>query len=212
MVPGDNPQDNMAELPVGTFRELYPGVEDLAVALRPSDAEDMNRTIDQVEGLLRRRRGVRYDEGNDFAVFTQDSLTDLWNQISGGIFALMLSISSIALMVGGVGVMNIMLVSVTERTREIGIRKAIGATRDKVMIQFLLEAMTLTTIGGIVGILFGSAVTAGIRALVPFLPASVSLFWVVIAFMTSVATGLVFGVYPAYKAALLDPIEALRHE
>ena len=212
LIPGDNPQDNIVDLPVGTFQELYPGVRDIGIVLRPSIAEDMNRTIDQVEGLLRRRRGVRYDEGNDFSVFTQDSLTDLWNQISGGIFALMLSISSIALMVGGVGVMNIMLVSVTERTREIGIRKAIGATRDKIMTQFLLEAMTLTAIGGIIGILLGSAVTAGIRALVPFLPAAVSPFWVVLAFMTAVGTGLVFGVYPAYKAALLDPIEALRHE
>ena len=172
----------------------------------------MAPTIDQVEGLMRRRRGVAYNEPNDFAIFTQSVVTDLWNDFSSGIFAVMLSISSVALLVGGVGVMNIMLVSVTERTREIGIRKAVGATRQKIMIQFLLEAMALTALGGVLGVLAGVALTAGIRAAVPFLPAAVSWFWVLLGFSTSVATGLVFGLYPAYKAALLDPIEALRYE
>ena len=210
--PGANPQDNIVALPIGTFEQLYPGVEDLTIVFRPTEEAGMDRAIDQVEGLLRRRRGVRYDEANNFSIFTQDSLTDLWNQISGGIFALMLSISSVALMVGGVGVMNIMLVSVTERTPEIGIRKAVGATRQKIMTQFLLEAITLTSIGGILGILLGSGIAAGIRAVAPFLPAQVSVFWIAAGFLTSVLTGLAFGVYPAYKAALLDPIEALHYE
>ncbi len=213
---GNNPEDNIVELPISTFETLYPGVENVDIVLRPVLTSDnpggMNQTTDQVEGLMRRRRGVRYDEANNFAVFTQDSLTDLWNQISGGIFALMLSISSVALLVGGVGVMNIMLVSVTERTREIGIRKAIGATRQKIMFQFLLEAMALTAVGGVLGILAGSAITAAIRALIPFLPAQVSAFWVITGFSVSVGTGLIFGLYPAYKASLLDPIEALRYE
>jgi putative ABC transport system permease protein len=162
--------------------------------------------------MLRYRRGVRYDAPNDFAISTQDMFTDLWNQISGGIFAVMLSISSIALLVGGVGVMNIMLVSVTERTREIGIRKAIGATRGKILRQFLMEAMALTGLGGVLGIAVGAVLTVGIRTLVPFLPAAMSPFWVVAGFSASVGTGLIFGLYPAWKAARLDPIEALRYE
>jgi putative ABC transport system permease protein len=155
---------------------------------------------------------VRYDQPNDFAIVTQDMFIELWGQISGGIFAVMLSISSVGLLVGGVGVMNIMLVSVTERTREIGIRKAIGATRRKIMGQFLFEAMALTAVGGVVGILVGAGLTAGIRFAVPFLPAALSPLWVVLGFSTSVGTGLIFGLYPAYKAARLDPIDALRYE
>ncbi len=212
LTPGANPEDNYAAIPITTFRHMYPSVEDIQIVLRPAAADAMDVTIDQVEGQLRRRRGVRYDEANNFAVFTQDAIVDLWNQVSNGIFALMLSISSVGLIVGGVGVMNIMLVSVTERTREIGVRKAIGATRHKIMIQFLLEAVALTSIGGVIGILLGFAVAAGIRTVAPFLPADVSAFWVVAGFLTSTATGLVSGVYPAYKAALLDPIEALRYE
>ena len=209
---GANPQDNVVELPIRTFLKLHPEIDDYAIILKPISQEAMAQAIDQVEGLMRRRRGVAYNEPNDFAVFTQDVMTDLWNDFSSGIFALMLSISSIALLVGGVGVMNIMLVSVTERTREIGIRKAVGATRQKIMIQFLLEAVALTALGGVLGVAAGVALTAGIRAAVPFLPAAVSGFWVLLGFSTSVATGLVFGLYPAYKAALLDPIEALRYE
>ncbi len=210
--PGDNAEDNMAEIPIGAFTKLHPEVDDYWITLKPVSQEAMPAAIDQAEGLLRRRQGLAYDKPNDFAVFTQDAFTDLWNQVSGGIFAVMLAISSVALMVGGVGVMNIMLVSVTERTKEIGIRKAIGATRRTIMIQFLLEAVCLTTLGGILGIGAGALVTSGIRAAAPFLPAAMSPFWVALGFSTSVAVGLIFGLYPAYKAAKLDPIEALRYE
>ncbi len=210
--PGANPEDNLVELPISSFQKLHPEVDDYWIALKPISQEAMPQAIDQVEGLLRRLRGVRYDEPSDFAVFTQNLVTDLWNQISGGIFAVMLAISSIALLVGGVGVMNIMLVSVTERTREIGIRKALGATRGNIMTQFLLEAMALTALGGVIGILVGAGLTALIRSAFPFLPATMSPFWVALGFSTAVATGLVFGLYPAYKAAGMDPIEALRHE
>jgi putative ABC transport system permease protein len=172
----------------------------------------MPRAVSQIEEVLRKRRGVAPNKDSDFSIFTQDSFTDLWNQISRGIFTVMLGISSIALLVGGVGVMNIMLVSVTERTREIGIRKAIGATRRKILMQFLFEAMTLTAIGGVLGIVAGGAVTALIRFLAPFLPATMSLLWVSLGFTTSVGTGLIFGIYPAYRAAVLDPIDALRYE
>ena len=210
--PGANPEDNLVELPISSFEKLHPEVEDYWIALTPISQEAMPQAMDQVEGLLRRLRGVRYDEPSNFTVFTQDLVTDLWNQISGGIFAVMLAISSVALLVGGVGVMNIMLVSVTERTREIGIRKAVGATRRKIMTQFLLEAMTLTALGGVLGILTGAGITALIRTAAPFLPAAMSPLWVLLGFSTSVATGLIFGLYPAYKAARLDPIEALRYE
>jgi putative ABC transport system permease protein len=212
LLPGNNPNDNVAEMPVGTFWRLHPEQQDFVFVTKPVSQEAMPRVVAQIEQLLRNRRGVPPNKDTDFAIFTQDSFTDLWNQISRGIFTVMLGISSIALLVGGVGVMNIMLVSVTERTREIGIRKAIGATRRNILSQFLFEAMTLTAVGGVLGILAGAGITMLIRSLAPFLPATVSLLWVSLGFATSVGTGLIFGIYPAYRAATLDPIEALRYE
>src|SRR6266566_4389330 len=189
---GSNPNDNVAEMPVGTFWRLHPEQKDFMFAVKVVSQEDMPRAIQQIEALLRIRRGVPPNKEDDFAISTQDTFTDLWNQISSGIFTVMLAISSIALVVGGVGVMNIMLVSVTERTREIGIRKAIGATQRNILAQFLFEAMVLTAVGGILGIVAGSAIALIIRTIVPFLPASVSAFWVAIGFSTSVGTGLIF--------------------
>ncbi len=212
LTPGANPEDNMVEIPIGTFRRLHPEFKDLRLGVKAASQEAMPGAINQIENLLRSRRGLRPAEESDFAIFTMESFTTLWNDISGGIFTVMLAISSIALLVGGVGVMNIMLVSVTERTREIGIRKAIGARRRDILLQFLFEAMTLTAVGGIVGIAAGGAITLLIRTLVPFLPASMSVFWTVMGFATSVGTGLIFGIYPAYRAAVLSPIEALRYE
>jgi putative ABC transport system permease protein len=209
---GANPNDNVAEMPIGTFWRLHPEQKDFMFAIKTVSQDDMPRAIDQVEALLRIRRGVPPNKENDFAISTQDTFTDLWNQISGGIFTVMLAISSIALVVGGVGVMNIMLVSVTERTREIGVRKAIGATQRNILTQFLFEAMVLTAVGGVIGIAVGSAIALLIRTLAPFLPASVSMFWVGVGFSTAVGTGLIFGLYPAYRAAVLSPIEALRYE
>jgi putative ABC transport system permease protein len=210
--PGANQNDNVAEIPVGTFQKLFPNIRDIQLVVKPVSQESMPQAMDQIENLLRRRRGVPPNKPSDFDVMTQDTFTDLWAQISGGIFAVMLGISSIALLVGGVGVMNIMLVSVTERTREIGIRKAIGATRRDILMQFLFEAMTLTAVGGVLGILAGSGVSLLIRLLAPFLPTTVSVFWVGVGFAVSVSTGLIFGMYPAYRAANLNPIEALRYE
>jgi putative ABC transport system permease protein len=209
---GDNPNDNLIAIPIGTFQKMHPESRDAQIAVKPVSQEAMPQAIDQIQNLLRQRRGVPPNKDNDFEIFTQDAITDLWNQISSGIFAVMLAISSVALVVGGVGVMNIMLVSVTERTREIGVRKAIGATRQHIMKQFLFEAMVLTAVGGILGILVGGGVTFLIRLLVPFLPAQMSAFWTTVGFTTSVGTGLIFGLYPAYRAAMLDPIEALRYE
>ena len=209
---GSNPNDNVAEMPIGTFWRLHPEQKDFMFAVKVVSQEDMPRAIQQIEALLRIRRGVRPNKEDDFAITTQDTFTDLWNQISSGIFTVMLAISSIALVVGGVGVMNIMLVSVTERTREIGVRKAIGATQRNILLQFLFEAMVLTAVGGLLGIVVGAAIAAIIRTVAPFLPASVSAFWVAIGFSVSVTTGLIFGLYPAYRAAILSPIEALRYE
>jgi putative ABC transport system permease protein len=209
---GSNPNDNVAEMPIGTFWRLHPEQKDFMFAVKTYSQDDVPRAIEQIESLLRIRRGVPPRKEDDFAISTQDTFMDLWSQISSGIFTVMLTISSIALVVGGVGVMNIMLVSVTERTREIGVRKAVGATQRNILTQFLFEAMVLTAVGGVLGILVGGGIAVLIRNIVPFLPASVSMFWVAVGFGTAVGTGVIFGIYPAYRAAILSPIEALRYE
>jgi putative ABC transport system permease protein len=154
---------------------------------------------------------VPFNKPNDFGVMTPDKLIGNFRAITGGITLAMIFISSIALLVGGVGVMNIMLVSVTERTREIGIRKAIGAVRRDIVQQFLTEAMTLAGIGGAIGVGLGLAIAAGVRAM-DWLPTSTPIWSIVVGLVVSISIGLFFGIYPAYKAARLDPVEALRYE
>ncbi len=198
-------------IPYETFAKLYPWEKELWLGCRAQSAEVMLAATDQITELMRRRRGIPYDKPEDFAVFTQETLMEQYRSITGVIYIAMVVISSIGLMVGGVGVMNIMLVSVTERTREIGIRKAIGARRRNIVWQFLIEAMTLSGLGGVIGILLGVGLAVLINAVSP-LPAAVSPFWIVIAFSVSVLVGLVFGIYPAYRAAKVDPIISLRYE
>ncbi len=204
-------QDNYILLPYNTFAKLHPWEKGLWLACAAESAEKMDLAIDQITDVMRRERGLAYDEDNDFAVFTQDAIMEIYRQITGMIYVAMTVISAIGLMVGGVGVMNIMLVSVTERTREIGIRKAIGARRANIVWQFLIEAMTLSGFGGFMGIVVGLALAFFIRAM-DWLPAGVSIPWVIIGFTVSVSVGLIFGIYPAYRAAKVDPIVSLRYE
>jgi putative ABC transport system permease protein len=206
---GKNPQDNQAYFPITTFHSMHPEQLDYWITLKYDDPKNRLAVEDELTELLRRRRKVLNEKPDNFAIFGTDTLQRLWNQITGGLFLLLFALSSVALLVGGVGVMNIMLVSVTERTREIGVRKAIGATKQRILTQFTLEAITLCAVGGLVGVLLGSAIAAGLRFL---LPSEVSLLWIATAFLCSCGIGLIFGIYPAWKAANLNPIEALRYE
>ena len=206
---GKNAEDNMAYFPITTFHKLHPEILDYWISLKYDDPKNASLVTDELTELLRRRRKVANESPDNFAVFGTDTLTRLWTQITGGLFLLLFGLSSVALMVGGVGVMNIMLVSVTERTREIGIRKAIGATRGTILGQFTLEAVTLCAVGGVIGVLLGSGIATLLRFILPSL---VSGWWVALGFGSACAIGLIFGIYPAWKAASLDPIEALRYE
>ncbi len=208
---GSNPNDNKAVFPMSTFHKIHPEILDTIISIKYDNAKNKSLVTEEVRMLMRERRRVRVEKDDDFAIFGPDNILDLWAQITAGLVVFMFAVSSVGLLVGGVGVMNIMLVSVTERTREIGVRKAIGATKRNVLIQFTVEAITLCALGGVIGILLGTIITLIVRYGVSF-PASMSTFWTITGFVVSCAIGLVFGIYPAWKAATLDPIEALRYE
>jgi putative ABC transport system permease protein len=205
-------RDNFVGLPITTLMKYFSyekdGLEIMAVPMR---SEALGETIEQITGVLRQRRGVPHGKPNDFAIMTQDTLVDLYNQLTGAAYLVMIVISSIGLLVGGIGVMNIMLVSVKERTREIGIRKAIGARSGDILKQFLIEAVFLTGTGGLIGVLVGFGIALIVRAATP-LPAAVSPWSVVLGLSVSAAIGLFFGIFPAQKAARMDPIVSLRYE
>jgi putative ABC transport system permease protein len=208
---GSNPEDNSAYMPVTTLRKLYPNQKDYVLFAKARYADKVGEAVEEIRDLLRRKRRLPNSKPDDFALFTSDYFLDLWNKISGLIFILMFAVASVGLIVGGIGVMNIMLVSVTERTREIGVRKAIGARRSNILAQFLIEAVTLSGVGGVIGVFLGSALSLLMRYGLK-MPAVLSLFWVLTALILCALIGVVFGVYPAWKAARLDPVEALRYE
>jgi putative ABC transport system permease protein len=209
---GKNPRDNVIVFPMGTFHNIHPEVTDIFISIKYDDPQNKALVEDEIRELLRIRRKVKVSADDNFDIFGTDSINKLWEQITGGLFAFMVAVSGVGLMVGGVGVMNIMLVSVTERTREIGVRKAIGATKHTLLVQFTTEAVTLCALGGVLGILLGAVITWIVYLLPIGLPASLSTLWVLIGFGVSCAIGLIFGIDPAWKAANLDPIEALRYE
>src|SRR5690242_2146601 len=206
---GKNPNDNHAYFPITTFHYMHPEQLDYWITLKYDNPKNRSLVEDELTELLRRRRKVKNAAPDNFAIFGTDSLTRLWDNITSGLFLLLVALSSVALLVGGVGVMNIMLVSVTERTREIGVRKAVGASKQTILAQFTLEAITLCAVGGIIGLLAGSGIALGVSM---FFPAAISTLWMIVAFVSSCGIGLVFGIYPAWKAANLNPIDALRYE
>jgi putative ABC transport system permease protein len=183
----------------------------MMVIVMPRDEATIQEAQDQVIAAIRGVRGLKPAQENNFAVVGQDRIMETFNKVTSGFFLVMLALSSVGLMVGGVGVIAIMMISVTERTREIGVRKALGATRSEVMFQFLVEAATLTLMGGLAGMALGAGIAWLVNNFTP-IPAAVPLWSVVVAIAASIITGVFFGLYPASKASKLDPVEALRYE
>jgi putative ABC transport system permease protein len=208
---GENEEDQKVFMPYRTSRKVAPLRNYLLMTIRAKDGR-INDAVQEIEGILRQRREIKHEQKNDFDLKTADAFIAQFDNIIAGVGGAAIAISMLGLLVGGIGVMNIMLVSVTERTKEIGIRKAIGATRAAIVFQFLLEAMTLTAIGGLIGVVLAVGISNLVMLLVPSLPATVELWMIGTSLIVSVGIGLVFGVLPARKAARLDPIECLRYE
>jgi putative ABC transport system permease protein len=208
---GDGGEQRLA-IPHTTFEkvaEYWKGWMDIAVM--PVEGIPVEEAQDQVVAAMRGSRGLKPGQDNNFAIVTQERILEVFDKVTGAFFLVMLALSSVGLMVGGVGVVAIMMISVTERTREIGVRKALGATRREILFQFLVEAATLTLVGGAAGMMLGGLIAWGIHAFTP-IPAVVPLWSVAVALLASIVTGVLFGMYPALKASKLDPVEALRYE
>ena len=208
---GENEEDNSIYIPFQTIRKMEPRTRDVMLVIRAHSGQVMT-ALDQVEDVLRRRRGLRSNQDSDFDLSTADKFIEQFDRITAAIGLVTIAISAVGLMVGGIGVMNIMLVSVTERTHEIGVRKALGAKRRDIVRQFLFEAITLTGLGGVLGLVVAVLVSWIVMLLVPGLPASIPPWAVATGLIVSIGVGLASGVWPAKKAADLDPVEALRYE
>ena len=208
---GENGQDDVIVFPLRTAQNRYPQVDNFFITAKALPGR-RQEAYDEVHWAMRRMRHLAGEAVDDFAISTPDQIIQQFDQITGLIGLVAITISALGLLVGGIGVMNVMLVSVTERTREIGVRKAIGARRRDIVGQFLVEAMALTSAGGMLGILIAVLITMALGALVPSLPSKVPAWAVIAGFSVSMAVGVFFGVWPAVKAASLDPVEALRYE
>ena len=207
-----NANEPRLAIPHTTFTKTTEYEKDwLEIAVLPTETATVQEAQDQVTTALRTSRSLRPGQADNFALVSQDRILDTFNKITAAFFVVMIALSSVGLMVGGVGVVAIMMISVTERTREIGVRKALGATRREIMFQFLVEAATLTLVGCLFGMAAGALIAWGIRTFTP-IPATVPLLSVVAAVISSILTGVLFGIYPASKASRLDPVEALRYE
>jgi len=203
--------DNLVVLPIAAYMPIFGSRRSLNVTIQARDAAKIARTQDEVTALLRRARGVPPEAENDFEMFSNASLQDTFDNLTGVVAAASVGICAIALLIGGIGVMNIMLVSVTERTSEIGLRRALGARRRRILAQFIVEAVMLTSIGGALGVAIGSGLASLIEVLV-HIPTAVPMWAVVLSMTAAGGVGLVFGIYPAYRASRLDPVEAMRRE
>jgi putative ABC transport system permease protein len=208
---GENDEDSAVYIPFRTARKISPERSFLLLIVQAKQGQ-LNDAVQEIEGILRQRRGVKYGEPNNFDIKTADAFIAQFDGILGGVGLAAIAISCLGLLVGGIGVMNIMLVSVTERTKEIGIRKAIGATKGAIVLQFLLEAMTLTFFGGVIGVVLAIGVSNLLLWLIPTIPGQIPLWAIITGLTVSSGVGLVFGVFPAFRAARLDPIECLRYE
>ncbi len=208
---GNDFENNLVAIPLSVYEKIHPWDEALTLAARAESIDKLETAKEEIVNALRVYRRVPFDKENNFVLSSQEVYKERIESITRYIYLAMIVITSVGLMVGGIGVMNVMLVSVTERTREIGVRKAIGAKRANVLLQFLTEAMTLSGSGGVVGVVLGIILGMAGNAAIGF-PITISIFWVVVGFVVAVSVGLVSGMYPAMKAARLDPIEALRYE
>jgi putative ABC transport system permease protein len=203
--------DNLVVLPLATLLVDYGARRSLNITVQPRDPDHSGRAQDEVIALLRRARGVAPEAENDFEIFSNQSLQDSFSELTGTIALASIGISAIALLIGGIGVMNIMLVAVTERTGEIGLRRALGARRRRILGQFVVEAVILTTVGGILGVALGAGVAWLVRVMLD-VPTIVPPSAVALSRLVAGGVGLIFGIYPAMRAARLDPVEAMRHE
>ncbi len=204
-------QDEFVVLPLGQFQQLFGSRRSLSLTVKPRDVSNLAAVMDDATIAIRTARGLKPKQADNFGMFTSDTILDIYHQATNGIFAVLVGVVALSLVVGGIVIMNIMLMVVSERTREIGLRKALGARRADIMAQMLTESVVLSVFGGIIGTMFGAGIATTIARFTP-IPASVELWSVALGIGITALVGLFFGLYPASRAARLDPIEALRRE